>query len=87
MLAELGYSQGSVRICEDNAAVTLQAGGDSQGARSGHYRRDQAAIDEAVNAGKVFVDKISSEESTRHKRFRHQGCKAESELFQYLRGS
>jgi hypothetical protein len=36
MLAELGYSQGSVRICEDNAAVTLQAGGDSQGARSGH---------------------------------------------------
>ena len=24
MLTELGYSQGSVRICEDNAAVTMQ---------------------------------------------------------------
>ena len=82
MLAELGYSQGSVRICEDNAAVTLQAGGDSQGARSGHYRRDQAAIDEVVNAGKVFVDKIHSAENTSD--IRTKAIKP-AELFQYLR--
>ena len=82
MLTELGYSQGSVRICEDNAAVTMQAGGDSQGARSGHYRRDQAAIDEVVNAGKIFVDKIPSAENTSD-----VGTKAikPAELFQYLR--
>ena len=45
---------------EDNQAVCLQAGGDHQAAKSAHYRRDQASVDEAVNAAKIYVDKVPS---------------------------
>ena len=48
-------------LVEDNSSAYLQAGGDHQAIRSGHYRRDQAFVDEyvnnALNAGKMFVDK------------------------------
>jgi hypothetical protein len=82
LLAELGYMQGCVRICEDNSACVLQSGGDHQAARSGHYRRDQAAVDEVVNAGKVFVDKIDSA-----KNYSDLGTKSVKpiELFEFLR--
>ena len=58
LLSELGYGVGSVRCLEDNSSVVLQAGGDSQAAKSSHYRRDQAYVDEYVNAGKMHVDKV-----------------------------
>ena len=60
LASELGYSTGSVRVLEDNSSVCLQAGGDHQAMKSGHYRRDQAYVDEYVNAGKMFVDKVDS---------------------------
>ena len=60
ILAELGYLTGSTRVLEDNQAVCLQAGGDHQAAKSAHYRRDQASVDEAVNAAKIYVDKVPS---------------------------
>ena len=44
------------RLMEDNQAVFLKAGGDHQAAKSAHYRRDQASVDEAVNAAKIYVD-------------------------------
>ena len=59
-VSELGYGVGSVRCLEDNSSVVLQAGGDSQAAKSSHYRRDQAYIDEYVNAGKMYVDKVDT---------------------------
>ena len=40
--------------------MVLQAGGDSQAAKSCHYRRDQANVDEFVNAGKMYVDKADT---------------------------
>ena len=60
LLSELGYGVGCVRCLEDNASVVLQAGGDSQAAKSCHYRRDQAYVDEFVNAGKMYVDKVAT---------------------------
>ena len=60
LLSELGYGIGSVRCLEDNSSVVLQAGGDSQAAKSSHYRRDQAYVDEYVNAGKMHVDKVDT---------------------------
>ena len=60
LLSELGYGVGSVRCLEDNSSVVLQAGGDSQAAKSSHYRRDQAYVDEYVNAGKMYVDKVDT---------------------------
>ena len=60
IMSELGYGVGSVRCLEDNASVCLQSGGDSQAAKSGHYRRDQAYVDEFVNAGKMYVDKVDT---------------------------
>ena len=60
LMSELGYGGGSVRCLEDNASVCLQSGGDSQAAKSGHYRRDQAYVDEFVNAGKMYVDKVDT---------------------------
>ena len=60
ILAELGYLTGSTRVLEDNQAVCQQAGGDHQAAKSAHYRRDQAYVDEAVNAAKIYVDKVPS---------------------------
>jgi hypothetical protein len=60
----------------------MQAGGDHQAAKSAHYRRDQAAVDEAVNAGKMFVDKVP-----RKLNCSDLGTKAVKpvELFQFLR--
>ena len=60
LLSELGYGVGSVRCLEDNSSVVLQAGGDSQASKSSHYRRDQAYVDEFVNAGKMYVDKVDT---------------------------
>ena len=60
LLSELGYGVGSVRCLEDNSSVVLQAGGDSQAAKSSHYRRDQAYVDEYVNAGEMYVDKVDT---------------------------
>jgi hypothetical protein len=81
-MAELGYLGGSARILEDNSACVMQAGGDHQAAKSAHYRRDQAAVDEAVNAGKVFVDKVPSQLNCAD-----LGTKAvkPASLFQFLR--
>jgi hypothetical protein len=82
LMAELGYLGGSTRILEDNSACVMQAGGDHQAAKSAHYRRDQAAVDEAVNAGKIFVDKVPSKLNCSD-----LGTKAVKpvELFQFLR--
>ena len=62
--SELGYHTGCVRVLEDNSSVCLHAGGDHQAMKSGHYRRDQAYVDEVVNAGKIFVDKVESKFNT-----------------------
>ena len=50
--------------------------------KSGHYRRDQAYVDEYVNAGKMFVDKVDSKYNTAD-----LGTKAVKpiELFEFLR--
>jgi hypothetical protein len=82
LASELGYSTGSVRVLEDNSSVCLQAGGDHQAMKSGHYRRDQAYVDEYVNAGKMFVDKVASKYNTAD-----LGTKAVKpiELFEFLR--
>ena len=50
--------------------------------KSGHYRRDQAYVDEVVNAGKIFVDKVESKFNTAD-----LGTKAVKpiELFEFLR--
>jgi len=60
-MTELGYIQPPCRVLEDNSACVIQAGGDHQAFRSGHYRRDQATVDELVNSGRMFLDKIDSE--------------------------
>ena len=82
ILAELGYLTGSTRGLEDNQAVCLQAGGDHQAAKSAHYRRDQASVDEAVNAAKIYVDKVPSKLNCSD-----LGTKAVApvELFEFLR--
>ena len=82
LASELGYSTGCVRVLEDNSSVCMQAGGDHQAAKSGHYRRDQAYVDEYVNAGKMFVDKVESKYNTAD-----LGTKAIKpiELFEFLR--
>ena len=80
--SELGYHTGCVRVLEDNSSVCLHAGGDHQAMKSGHYRRDQAYVDEVVNAGKIFVDKVESKFNTAD-----LGTKAVKpiELFEFLR--
>ena len=82
LASELGYSTGAVKVLEDNSSVCLQAGGDHQAMKSGHYRRDQAYVDEYVNAGKMFVDKVESKYNTAD-----LGTKAVKpiELFEFLR--
>ena len=82
ILAELGYLTGSTRVLEDNQAVCLQAGGDHQAAKSAHYRRDQASVDEAVNAARIYVDKVPSKLNCSD-----LGTKAVApvELFEFLR--
>ena len=82
LASELGYSTGAVKVLEDNSSVCLQAGGDHQAMKSGHYRRDQAYVDEYVNAGKMFVDKVDSKYNTAD-----LGTKAVKpiELFEFLR--
>ena len=60
-MTELGYIQPVCRVLEDNSSCVIQAGGDHQNFRSGHYRRDQATVDEMVNSGRMFLDKIESE--------------------------
>ena len=57
LLQELGFPQGTVRVLEDNSATLSQSSGDYKSSKSDHYRRTQFYVEDAVNQGKVWIDK------------------------------
>ena len=57
---EMGYSQETCLVYEDNSACVLQSSGDHQSSKSSHYRRDQATIEEMVRTGKMWVQHCPS---------------------------
>ena len=57
LLQELGFPQGTVRVMEDNSATLSQSSGDYKSSKSDHYRRTQFYVEDAVNQGKVWIDK------------------------------
>ena len=59
-LAEMGYGQEMCTVFEDNSSCVIQSGGDHQGSRSAHYRRDQCTIEEMVRSGKMWVQHCPS---------------------------
>ena len=59
-LNEMGYSQETTTVYEDNSACVLQSSGDHQSSKSAHYRRDQASVEELVRAGKMWVQHCPS---------------------------
>ena len=59
-LNEMGYSQETTTVYEDNSACVLQSSGDHQTSKSSHYRRDQATVEELVRTGKMWVQHCPS---------------------------
>ena len=59
-LNEMGYSQETTAVYEDNSACVLQSSGDHQSSKSAHYRRDQATVEELVRTGKMWVQHCPS---------------------------
>ena len=59
-LNEMGYSQETTTVYEDNSACVLQSSGDHQSSKSAHYRRDQASVEELVRTGKMWVQHCPS---------------------------
>jgi hypothetical protein len=60
-MAEMGYEQeGTIRMMGDNQSANLQATGDYKSSKSDHYRRTQFYVEDNVNQGVMWVDKVAT---------------------------
>jgi hypothetical protein len=62
-MAEMGYEQGTVRMMGDNQSANLQASGDYKSSKSDHYRRVQFYVEDNVNMGAMWVDKVATKDN------------------------
>jgi hypothetical protein len=62
-MAEMGYEQGTVRIMGDNQSANMQATGDYKSSKSDHYRRVQFYVEDAIDQGVMWVDKVPTAEN------------------------
>jgi hypothetical protein len=62
-MAEMGYEQSTVRMLGDNQSANLQSTGDYKSSKSDHYRRVQFYVEDNVNQGVVWVDKVSTKDN------------------------
>jgi hypothetical protein len=59
-MTEVGYEQGTVRMLGDNQSANLQATGDYKSSKSDHYRRVQFYVEDNVNRGLMWIDKVGT---------------------------
>jgi hypothetical protein len=59
-MAEIGHEQGTVRVMGDNQSANLQATGDYKSSKSDHYRRVQFYVEDNVNQGLIWIDKVQT---------------------------
>ena len=60
-MVELGFQQGCIRIYEDNAGTVFLAHGQKETAKSANFKRSQTYVEDKVNAGEVWVDKVPTD--------------------------
>jgi hypothetical protein len=62
-MAEMGYEQSTIRLMGDNQSANLQASGDYKSSKSDHYRRIQFYVEDNVNQGLIWVDKVATKDN------------------------
>ena len=63
LLSELGFSQPSVRVLEDNSATVTLSMGAAKSGKSGHFRRMVAYLEGLTNRGILWLDYTPSKEN------------------------
>ena len=63
LVSELGVRQGCVRVMEDNTGCVYLAHGMKDTAKSNHFKRSQAYVEDTVARGVMWLDDVAGAEN------------------------